>query len=83
MFQHAFDDVVGALAVLGDFLEVAGQHLHRLIDLGARVSAECRDCRCRGLLQLVEQFDRQAGEIVDEVERVLDLVGDAGGQLTQ
>jgi hypothetical protein len=38
---------------------------------------------CRGLLQLVEQFDREAGKVVDEVERVLDLVGDAGGQLAE
>ena len=36
-----------------------------------------------GLLQLVEQFDREPGEVVDEVERVLDLVGDAGGQLAE
>ena len=37
----------------------------------------------RGLLQLVQQLDRQAGEVVDEVERVLDLVRDAGGQLAE
>src|SRR3954452_6654916 len=30
-----------------------------------------------GLLQFIEQFDREPGEIVDEVERVLDLVRDA------
>ena len=36
-----------------------------------------------GLLQLVQQLDRQPGEVVDEVERVLDLVGDAGGQLAE
>ena len=50
----------------------------------ARLSvAERRDRRRRCLLQLVEQFDRQAGEVVDEVERVLDLVGDPGGQLAE
>src|SRR5215469_15207390 len=27
--------------------------------------------------------DRQAGEVVDEVERVFDLMGDAGGQLSE
>ena len=32
MFQHALDDPVGALAVLGDLVEVAGQHLDRLVD---------------------------------------------------
>src|SRR5262249_49702452 len=33
--------------------------------------------------QLVQQFDREAGKIVDEVKRVLDLVRDAGGQLPE
>ena len=83
VFQHRLDDVVGALAVLGDLLEVAGQHLDRLVDFGALVLVERRDGRRGGLLQLVEQFDRQAGEVVDEIERVLDLVGDAGGQLAE
>ena len=36
-----------------------------------------------GLLQLVQQLDREAGEVVDEVQRVLDLVGDAGGELAE
>ena len=35
------------------------------------------------LLQLVQQLDREAGEVVDEVQRVLDLVGDAGGELAE
>ena len=33
--------------------------------------------------QLVEKVSRQLGEVVDEVQRVLDLVGDAGGELAQ
>ena len=36
-----------------------------------------------GFLQLVNQFGGDPGEIVDEIERVLDLVRDAGGQLTE
>ena len=35
------------------------------------------------LLQLVEQLAREAGEVVDEVQRVLDLVRDAGGELAE
>ena len=35
------------------------------------------------LLQFVDQLDRERGEIVDEIERVFDLVGDAGGQLAE
>ena len=34
-------------------------------------------------LQFVDQLHGNAGEIVDEVERVLDLVGDASGELAQ
>ena len=79
MLQHALDDVVGAPAVLGDLFEIAGQHLDRLVDLGTLVLVERRDRRRCGLLQFVEQFDREPGEVVDEVERVLDLVGDPGG----
>ena len=33
--------------------------------------------------QLVDQLARQRREIVDEIERVLDLVGDAGGELAE
>ena len=33
--------------------------------------------------QFVDQLARQRGEIVDEIERVLDLVGDAGCELAE
>ena len=33
--------------------------------------------------ELVDQLARQRREIVDEIERVLDLVGDAGGELAE
>lgn len=36
-----------------------------------------------GLLQLFDQIDRAFREIGDEVKRILDLVRDPGGQLTQ
>ena len=47
MLQHALDDVVGAPAVLGDLFEVAGQHLDRLVDLGALVLVERGDAPAR------------------------------------
>ena len=83
MQQHAADDAVGAAAVLGDLSKIAGQHLDRVVDIGALVAVEPLQCRRRRFLQLIEQLHRQIGEVVDEVERVLDLVGDAGGQLAQ
>ena len=70
MLEHALDDAVGAPAVLGDLFEIAGQHLDDLVDIGALVVVERGQGGCGGLLQLLEQFDREAGEVVDEVERV-------------
>jgi hypothetical protein len=65
------------------FFEIACQHDDGLVDLRSHVLVQGRDAGRRGFLQLVQQFDRQPGEVVDEVQRVLDLVGDAGGQLAQ
>ena len=65
------------------FFEIAGQHPGRLVDFGTRVVVERRDARRRRSLQFTEQFDREAGKVVDKVERVLDLVCDAGSQLTE
>jgi len=50
MLQHAANDAVCSPPVLGDLLEIAGQHHHRFIDLGALVLAECGDRWSRGLL---------------------------------
>ena len=83
MGKHALDDVVGALAVRNDPLEIVGQRFDDLIDFAALAFVERRDRRRDRLLQFVQQPDRKPGEIVDEIERVLDLVGDAGGELTK
>jgi hypothetical protein len=77
MLQHALHDIVGTSSVLGDFFEVAGEHFDRLANLGTLVVIQRTDCWSDGLLQFIEQFDREPGEIVDEVERILDLVRDA------
>src|SRR5262249_12307258 len=83
MLQHASNDAVGATTVFGDLFEIAGQHPDRLKDLGAFSSIQRADGRSRSFLQLVQKLDRETSEIVDEIERVLDLVGDAGGQLSK
>ena len=81
MQQHVLDDRVGALAVLHDLVEIALQHIGDLVDLGAQLVVEMY--AAKRLAQFVDEFDRDGREIVDEIERVLDLVGDAGGQLTE
>jgi hypothetical protein len=83
MRQHALDDAIGPAPVLGDLGKIAGQHLDDCVNLGAGVLAERGHGRLGRLLQLIEQFDREVREVVDEIERVLDLVGDPGGQLAQ
>ena len=83
MQQHVLDDAVGAPAVLDDLGEIAVQHPGQIFDLGARRVGERRVLGCQHATQLVDQLARQLGKIVDEIERVLDLVGDAGGQLAE
>ena len=39
--------------------------------------------RLQHIVQLIGQFGRKRREIVDEIERVLDLVRDAGGELAE
>ena len=70
-------------AVLDDLVEVAGQHLDRLVDLLALVASNVASAGAAVLFQLIEQLDREPGKVIDEVQRVLDLVGDAGGQLAE
>jgi hypothetical protein len=45
MLQHALEDAVGALAVLGDLFEIAGQHSDHLVEFGVLVVAERGDRR--------------------------------------
>ena len=81
MQQHVFHDRIGALAVLHHLLEIALQHVREFVDLFPRLVVELG--RREHVVQLVDQFRRQRREIVDEVERVLDLVRDAGGELAE
>ena len=67
--------------MLHDLVEIALQRIGDLADLCAQLTVEVR--ASKGLPQFVDEFDRDGGEIVDEIERVLDLVRDAGGQLPE
>src|SRR5262249_45432878 len=82
VLQHAPDNAVGAAAVLDDLLQISGQHSNCLDNLVALAGIEGAD-RAGCFLQLVQQFDREAGKIIDEIEGVLDLVRDAGRHLPE
>lgn len=66
-----FDDPLEAIADLGG----------ELVDLGGlgRSFARCVEC----LAQLVDEVQRADGDVLDEVERVLDLVRDPCGELPE
>src|ERR1700730_17525790 len=81
VLQHVFHDGVGALAVLNDLFEVALQRLRQFVQFAAYLGVE-RGAR-KQVVHLFDQFRQQRREIVDEVERVLDLVGDTGGKLAE
>ena len=77
MQQHVLDDGIGALAVLNNLFEVAFQKLANFIKfLSPTGLVELRIFKYVG--HLVDEFDRQRREIIDEIQRVLDLVRDAG-----
>ena len=81
MQQHVLDDGIRALAVLHDLIEIALQHIRNFADLCSQLFVEFGSRK--GLPQFVNEFDRDPREIIDEIERVLDLVRDAGGQLAK
>src|SRR5437868_10653594 len=83
MRQHRLDDAVGAPPMPDNLVEVASQYREGLVDLGTLAVVERGKARRGRRLQLVEKLDREPSEIVDEVERILDLVRNAGGQLPE
>ena len=70
--QHVFDDGIRTLAVLDDLFEIAAQRVHQFANLTAPLLVE--PLVPEGFLQLINQFGR---------DRVLDLVRDAGSELTK
>jgi hypothetical protein len=81
MQQHVLDDRVGAFAVLYDLIQIATQRIGQLVNLCARSMVD--RYTAQDVPQLIDQFGGHPRKIVDEIERVLDLVRDPGGQLTK
>ena len=81
MVKHAPDDTVSALPMLDDLFQIALEKRRQVVDL--RPGGLSKRFGGKHVPQLVDQFGGQRGEIVDEVQRVLDLVRDAGGELAE
>ena len=81
MQQHVFHNRVGAFAVLYDLAEIVLQERSQFIDFLVDLIGE-RDL-FHHFIELVRELNRKCREIVDEIERVLDLMRDAGGELTE
>ena len=71
----------GALAVLHNLVEVAADGADQFVRLavGGFVACSALD----RFSELVDELARQGRVIVDEIERVLDLVRDPGGELAE
>ena len=67
--------------MLLDLVEIAPQRIGQFVDLGTGFSS--RLTSLQGFPQLIEQLGGERREIVDEIQRVLDLVRDASGELTE
>jgi len=79
--QHILDDGVGAFAVLNDLVEVVAQSVRQFSDFAARFVIARHSAKA--FPQFVDQFRRNPREIVDEIERVFDLVGNARCELPE
>src|SRR3954452_2984209 len=76
--KHVLDDGVGTPAMLDDPAEVAFEHPRDLLDLGPERAIE--GCGLDRFVEFLDKLRREIGEVVDEVQRVLDLVRDTSGR---
>ena len=81
MQQHVLDDGIGALAMLHDLFEIVLQQACQFVYFSPNPDVH-RD-QLEQIVQFVGQFRRQRGEIVDEIEWVLDLMRDPSGKLAE
>src|SRR4029077_11490243 len=81
MQQHVLDNRVCAFAVLYDLFEIVSQSVRQFSDFTVRLIIASHSAK--GFPEFIDQFGRDTREIVHEIERVLDLVSDPGGQLTE
>ena len=83
VLQHSVHDGTGPLPVVDDPLQIPGEVAADVLDLRPRLFRHVFLDGLDLLLEIFEQVAREVGEVVHEVQRVLDFVGDPGGQLAE
>ena len=83
MREHAPHDAVRPQAVLDDLAEARVELPGDVVQLLAGLLVELLPGVVEDLLHLLGELARDLREVLDEVERVLDLVGDPGRQLAE
>src|ERR1700720_3051806 len=81
MQQHILYNRVCALAMLHDLVEIALQHIRDLINFRTPFAVEAN--AIEHLTQFVNKLNTDTREVVDEIERILNLVGNSGSELTE
>src|SRR4051794_25499906 len=81
MQQHVPHNRIRPLSMTCDLLQIAVEQTQDLLRLAEDIVPK-QGFREK-LSELAHEFDREVREIVDEVQRVLDLVSDACGELAK
>ena len=81
--QHVAHDAVGAVAVVADAAEILRQVLIEFVEQLALLVVQRLARLLQRLVEFFEKLLRGFGEVLHEIERVLDLVGDAGRELAK
>ena len=81
MQQHVLDDGVCALAVLDHLFKIAFQHLRKFVEFLPFFFVKHN--RFESVTQLIDQFLGESREIIYKVQRILDLMSNARGELAE
>ena len=77
------NDPVGPFAVLVDAAQIVGEILHQLRDQLTVVRAHFLAFFLQDFLEFLQKLLRRLREVLDEVQGILDLMGDARGEFTK
>ena len=80
MLEHTSDNTVGTLAMLGYFQYILVEGIENVFDVGKGVSSKKLLVLHEHLPQLLDQLQGQVRKVVDKIQGVAHLMGDASRQ---